>query len=142
MKKLLFLITIISMAFQVNAQTISSLKVPTAVKTVFTKTHAKIKHILWEKENGNFEANWKIKGLKNAAMFTPEGKLIGTENGIYLKNLPKIAIAYLKTHEHTKAKEASLIKDANGEKTIEIVAKGKEYIFDIHGKFIKVGESD
>lgn len=142
MKKLLFFVTIISMTFQVNAQKISSLKVPIAVKRVFTKTHAKITHILWEKEKGNFEANWKARGLKFAAMFTPEGKLIGTENGIYLKNLPKTAIAFLKTHEHVKAKEASLIKDASGEKTIEIVAKDKEYIFDVQGKFIKVGESD
>jgi hypothetical protein len=141
-KKLLLLAAITGVTLQVHAQKVSSSKVPEAAKSAFMEAHPTVSHIVWETENGNFEGNWKAGGFDHSAMYTPQGKFAGSETDINPDKLPATARQYVKTHLHTRIKEASLDVDASGNKTYEADVKGKAYIFDTRGNFKKEGEGD
>lgn len=142
MKKLLLLAAAAAFTFQANAQKISSASVPEASKKAFAKDHPAVKDISWEKENGNYEGNWKAGGFDHSAMYTSNGKFAGSETDISPTSLPLSIRDYMFKHYHTRVKEASLDEDANRVKTYEADARGKAYIFDMQGKFLKVGEDD
>lgn len=142
MKKLLFVVVIAGLSFHANAQKISISKVPDEVKIAFAKTYPNVKQAVWEKENGNFEGNWKVERYGHSAMFTLNGKFAGSETDIDPAKLPMAAREYVKKHAHSKIKEASLNEDAKGNKTYEADVKGKANIFDLKGHFIKIGEED
>lgn len=142
MKKLFLIAAIGGIAFQANAQKIPASAVPAASKAAFAKAYPHVKAAFWEKENGNYEGNWKEGGYDHSAMFTPEGQFAGSETDINPARLPKAAKEYVSKNLHAKIKEASLNKDASGAVTYEADLKGKAYIFDTHGNFIRVGEGD
>ena len=95
--------------------------------------------VSWEKEKGNYEANWGGKsGEDNAAMFTPEGVFVELVKAIPVNKLPSAAIKYVKEHENAATiKEAGLVTDPKGVITYEAELKGKELIFDKNGTFLK-----
>lgn len=142
MKKLWLLAALAAFTFQANAQKISSASVPEASKKAFAKDHPAVKDISWEKENGNYEGNWKAGGFDHSAMYTPDGKFAGSETDINPANLPSAIREYMFKHYHTRVMGASLNEDANKVKTYEADARGKAYIFDLQGNFLKVGEDD
>jgi hypothetical protein len=123
------------------AQDMKKANVPANVKGECMKRFpesAKYK-VAWEKEKGNYEANWGGKsGEDYAAMFTPGGEFIELVKAIPVSQLPVTAIKYVKDHEKGAAiKEAGLVTDPNGVVTYEAELKGKELIFDKNGTFIK-----
>jgi hypothetical protein len=123
------------------AQDMKKDNVPANVKAECLKRFpesAKAK-VSWEKEKGNYEANWGGKsGEDNAAMFTPVGVFIELVKAIPVNQLPSAAIKYVKVHEKgATIKEAGLVTDPNGVVTYEAELKGKELIFDKTGTFIK-----
>lgn len=130
------------LAFQAHAQKIAASKVPAASKAAFAKAYPHVKAAFWEKEHGNYEGNWKEGGYDHSAMFTPEGQFAGSETDINPARLPKAAQEYVAKNLHAKIREASLNKDAGGTVTYEADLKGKAYMFDTQGDFIKVGEGD
>lgn len=142
MKKLMLLAAAAALAFEANAQSISTSKVPEASKVAFKKAHPEVKHITWEKENGNFEGNWRTAGFDHSAMYTPDGKFAGSETDISPSQLPLKAREYMAKHYHVKVREASLNEDARHVKSYEADAHGKAYLFDQHGNFLKIGEDD
>ena len=142
MKKLLLLVAAAAFVYEANAQSISSSRVPEASKVAYIKDHPTVKHISWEKENGNFEGNWRAGGFDHSAMYTPDGKFAGSETDISSAKLPLKIREYMLKHYHVRVKEASLNEDANHVKSYEADAKGKAYLFDTKGNFLKVGEDD
>lgn len=142
MKKLLLLAAAAVFTFQANAQKIASSKVPEASKSAFTKDHPSVKQISWEKENGNFEGNWRADGFDHSAMYTREGKFAGSETDINPSQLPLKVREYVLRHYHVRVKGASLNEDAGHVKSYEADANGKAYLFDMQGNFLKVGEDD
>lgn len=139
MKKLLLLVSIAGFVIQANAQKVSSSQVPAASRTVLVKTYPQAKKVVWEKENGNFEGNWKTDGYDHAATFTASGDFAGSETDVDPARLPAAAREYMSKVTHTKIREASLNSDADGNKTYEADVKGKAYIFDMQGRFVKEG---
>ncbi len=142
MKKLFLMVAVAGFAFQANAQKISSSKVPAAAREAFAKANPAVQHPVWEKENGNFEGNWKEGGMDHSAMFTPEGQFAGSETDISPMKLPRAAREYVTKNLHAAIKEASINKDAQGTITYEADLKGKAYIFDEKGDFIKAEKGD
>ncbi|AYD47057.1 hypothetical protein [Arachidicoccus soli] len=116
--------------------------VPQMAKEAFMKAYPQVHNPKWETENGNFEGNWKEGGYDHSAMFSPSGKFVGSETDISPEKLPQMAKNYMTKNVHAKVKEASLNKDANGTTTFEADVKGKAYIFDKNGQFLKIGEDD
>src|SRR3977135_75666 len=73
--------------------------IPAIVKTTLQNKYADAKNVTWEKEKGNYEANWGGKsGEDNSVQFTPSGKFIEIVNAISVSQLPASAIAYVKEH--------------------------------------------
>ncbi|MBW4888228.1 PepSY-like domain-containing protein [Mucilaginibacter sp. HMF5004] len=122
------------------AQDVKASAVPAAVKAEFAKRYPAVTKVGWEKEKGNYEANWGGKsGEDNAAMFTPAGVFVEYVHIIPISELPKTVVPYVKEHYKTAVKEAGKGTDAEGKPFYEAEIKGaKDVVFDINGKFIKI----
>lgn len=142
MKKGLFITGLLALALSTGAmaQDIKAKDVPAAVKAAFAKKYPAATKVGWEKEKGNYEANWGGKsGEDNAAMFTPAGEFVEYVHAIPISELPKTVVPYVKEHYKTAVKEAGKGLDATGKTFYEAEIKGaKDVVFDETGKFVKV----
>ena len=113
--------------------------VPSAVKTALSKKYPDASKVTWERENGNYEANWGGKsGEDNSVQFTPAGDFIEIVNAISISELPPPAIAYVKEHyKGAKITEAGKVIDAKGTLSYEAEVNRKDIIFDEKGNFVK-----
>ena len=137
MKKILMgIIFSTSSIMSIYAQ--KSINVPASVKSAFSQKYADATNVTWEKEKGNYEANWGGKsGEDNSAMFTPTGKFVEIVNAIAITDLPSSVAPYVKSHFHgAKIKEAGKVTDSNGKQTYEAEIKGMDLIFDLNGKYL------
>ncbi len=113
--------------------------VPAVVKTALSKKYPEATKVTWEKEKGNYEANWGGKsGEDNSVQFTPAGNFIEIVKAIPVSELPKEVSTYVASHYHgAKITEAGKVTDAAGKQTYEAEVKGKDLIFDMNGKYLK-----
>jgi len=141
MNKIMLLLFLISSAISQNAaaQNISDKAVPSNVKAAFIKKYPEAKKVSWEKEKGNYEANWGGKtGEENAATFTPAADFVEIVNAIPVSALPASVATYVKAHYgKARIKEAGKVTDAKGIHMFEAEVKGKDLIFDENGVFLK-----
>jgi hypothetical protein len=114
--------------------------VPVAVKNTFSKKYPDAKKVTWEKEKGNYEANWGGRsGEDKSVLYTPSGDFIQIVNAIPVSKLPKAVLAYLKEHyKGAKITEAGRVTNAQGKITYEAEVNKKDIVFDDKGNFIKV----
>jgi len=126
------------------AQDIKSSEIPAVVKSALVKKYPEATKASWEKENGNYEANWGGKSREdNAAQFTPGGVFVEIEKAISVNELPASVKSYVKNHEGgATIKEAARITDANGKTTYEAEVRGKDLIFDEKGNYLKTATGD
>lgn len=126
-----------AIGFSANAQKMDASKVPAAVKSSFEKQFpgAVAK---WEKEDGKFEAGFKINGHTMSALFEANGTMTESEIDMKVADLPATVLAYVKEHYKGKSiKEAAKITKSNGIVNYEAEVAGKDLIFDAAGNFIK-----
>ena len=121
------------------AQKVKSSDVPAAVKSALEKKYPDAKNVYWEKEHGNYEANWGGKSKEdNSVQFTPAGEFIEYVKAIPVSELPKEVGTYIKDHyKGAKITEAGKVTDAHGKTFYEAEVKGKDIVFDEHGNFVK-----
>ena len=120
------------------AQKMQEKDIPTAVKATFQKQYPKIHSVMWEKENGFYEANFQINKIENAVLLNEQGKITETEVAIDLSQLPKGVLDYVKIHYASqKVHGAAKLTDATGNVTFEAGINGMDVLFDTNGKFIK-----
>jgi hypothetical protein len=122
-----------------KAQDLKEKDVPEVVKSALVKMYPDAKKVSWEKEKGNYEANWGGKsGEDNSAIFTPSGKFIEIVQAIPIDQLPTSIVPYVTKHySGAKIKEAGKVTDASGKHMYEVEIKGKDLIFDEKGNFLK-----
>lgn len=113
--------------------------VPTVVKNALAKKYPEATRVTWEKENGNYEANWGGKsGEDNSVQFTPAGNFIEIVKAIPVSELPANVSAYVKSHyKDAKITEAGKVTDAKGKLSYEAEVNRKDVIFDENGNFVK-----
>jgi hypothetical protein len=113
--------------------------VPAAVKSALAKKYPEATKVGWEKEKGNYEANWGGRsGEDNSVQFTPAGNFIEIVKAIPVSELPAPVIAYIKTHyKSVKITEAGRVTDAKGKIFYEAEVNRKDLIFDEKGNFVK-----
>ena len=138
MKKIIVMTTLCLGLSSVYAQKIKEADVPAAVKEGFKKSFPNSKAKEWEKEDGNFEAEFDVKKVETSALFDANGSLLQTEVEITIKELPKAIIDYLSKNEAgKKIKEAAKITDNKGVINYEAEVSEADFIFDSAGNFIK-----
>ncbi|WP_121810572.1 PepSY-like domain-containing protein [Mucilaginibacter kameinonensis] len=141
MKKIILLtITAALLGTGAMVKAAGSLEVPSAVKQSLAKKYPNASKVTWEKEKGNFEANWGGKsGEDTSVTFTPSGEFVEEVDAIPVSQLPPTVFEYVKTnYKGTKIKEAGRVTNAAGKKMFEAEIKGKDLLFDENGKFLKV----
>jgi hypothetical protein len=137
MKKAMIITFLAICTFAVNAQKLSTDKVPSPVTNGLTRAHPGISPA-WEREGANYEANFKEKGKSVSCVFDKTGTILETETEIAQSELPKTANTYISDHFNgKKIKEIASIRKANGEVNYEVAVSGKELIFDQSGKLRK-----
>jgi hypothetical protein len=125
-------------AITASAQKMKESDVPAAVKSGFTKLYPNSKVEKWEKENGNYEAEFDNNKVETSVVMNSNGQLMETEIEIKPSELPKAANDYVaKNLNGKKVKEAAKITDAKGTVTYEAEVDEVDYIFDSKGNFIK-----
>ncbi len=143
MKKLLLVITIATIATQVQAQKMKTKEVPLAVSKAFAKSHPTTKDVDWSKDGNNYEVEYDVNKIDMSITYTPTGNVIETEMEINASSLPNGVMEYVKTnYKEDEVKEASKITDANGVVTYEAEVKGMDLIFDSKGKYLKSIKAD
>jgi hypothetical protein len=121
-----------------NAQKLKETAVPEPVKATFAQHYTTVRNAKWEKENGNFEAEFENNKVTTSVLIDKAGTLLETETTITASALPKKAQEYLtKNLAGKKVKEAAQIVDVKGVVTFEAEVAGKDYLFDSKGKLIK-----
>jgi hypothetical protein len=140
MKNLLLSALIICAAVSTAcSQDIKAKDVPEVVKTSLMKQYPDAHTVSWEKEKGNYEANWGGKsGEDNSVQFTPKGDFIEIVKAMNVSELPQSVSDYVKEHyKNAKIAEAGRKTDAKGINFYEVEVKGKELLFDEKGNFIQ-----
>jgi uncharacterized membrane protein YkoI len=136
-KNLLGIFIVITFSTSACAQKLEESKVAAAAKQAFQKKFPGIAG-KWEKENGNYEVNFKKDNKTMSAVIDAKGSILETETDIAVKDLPTGVEAYIKTHyKGTAITEAAQIVKANGEIVYEAEVNKKDVLFDANGKFIK-----
>ena len=136
----MFFIAVFSLIALVgSAQTVKSSQIPSAVKAALKQKYPQASRVTWEKEKGNYEANWGGKsGEDNSVQFTPEGVFIEYIKAIPVSQLPKTTLIYLKSHyKGAKITEAGKVTDAAGNTSYEAEVNRKDILFDSKGNFVK-----
>jgi hypothetical protein len=123
----------------VMAQDLKNKDVPQVVKTALTKRYPAATKVNWEKEKGNYEANWGGKsGEDNSAVFTPAGAFVEIVKSIPVSSLPAVVAHYVAAnYKGAEIKEAGKVTNAAGKTMFEAEIKGGDLIFDEKGNFIK-----
>ena len=89
------------------AQKVKSSLVPAAASAALASKYPSASKVTWEKEKGNFEANWGGKsGEEMSVMFTPTGTFIEQVQAIKVAELPAGAIKYVKENFIKKIKDS------------------------------------
>jgi hypothetical protein len=122
-----------------SAQDLKTKDVPAVVKTALTKKYPTASKVSWEKEKGNYEANWGGKsGEDNSVQFTPSGVFVEIVKAVTIADLPKSIAPYIKGHYKGKTiREAGRVTDAAGKTRYEVEIKGADLLFDENGVYLK-----
>ena len=107
--------------------------VPAVVKAEFAKKYPDAQRVKWEKEETNFEAEFRLENEEMSAVFDAKGNQLETEKEIQVSQLPAAVQAYMKK-EGKKIKEAAEITNASGVRYYEAEAGGKDYLFNAQGQ--------
>lgn len=134
MKKIVYVTILLALVGTTSwAQKLNPTKVPTAVKTAFSKMHSGISKVSWSKEDANFEAEFTFDGKETSEVYSASGTFLESEVEIKVAELPSAVKMKLKDQ---KIAEAAKITRANGSVIYEAEVKGKDLLFDANGNSV------
>lgn len=123
---------------QVKNEGTGKITVPSVVKSALYRKYPAAKHVAWEKEKDNYEANWAGKsGEDSSVQFTPAGDFIEIVNAIPVNQLPEPVIVYVNKHyKGARISEAGKVIDDKGKISYETEVR-KNLIFDENGNVVQ-----
>jgi hypothetical protein len=123
-----------------GAQRLKSTDVPAAVKSALASQYPAATGVNWEKEKGNYEANWGGRSKEdNSVVFAPDGRFVEKVVAIPISSLPPAVATYVREHyPGARITEAGKVTNAAGETRYEAEVKGRDLVFDAAGKFLNV----
>ncbi|MEP7079601.1 MAG: PepSY-like domain-containing protein [Ginsengibacter sp.] len=111
--------------------------VPQVVIESFSKDYSGI-NAKWDKENANYEANFKKNGKSISVLYDATGTKLETEEDIPVTSLLQSVHDYVASHYNgKKIQEAAIITRPNGEVNFEAEVDGMDLLFTKQGQFIK-----
>ena len=142
MKKLLMLTALAALSYRAQAQKLAAAQVPAVVQATFRARFPAVKTNTWEKENGDFEAGFKLNGATMSAVITPAGVLKETETDMAVNKLPAAVRATLaRDYSTARITEAATLVSGTGAMTYEaeVKQKGKsrDVVFNADGTVVK-----
>lgn len=142
MKKLLMLTALAALSYRAQAQKLAAAQVPAAVQATFRARFPAVKTNTWEKENGDFEAGFKLNGATMSAVITPAGVLKETETDMAVNKLPAAVRATLaRDYPTARITEAATLVSGTGATTYEAEMKQKgksrDVVFNADGTVVK-----
>jgi len=112
------------------------IKAPESVQTKFASLYPKADEVRWEKEKGQYEAEFEVDEKEMSASFDSIGNFLESEVEIELTELPATITKFIKDElTEVKVHEASKITDAKGVVTYELEIK-KDIILSADGKLV------
>jgi hypothetical protein len=112
------------------------IKAPESVQTKFDSLYPKADEVIWEKEKGEYEAEFEVDEKEMSASFDSTGNFLESEVEIELTELPASMTQFIKDElTEVKVHEASKITDAKGVVTYELEIK-KDLLFSADGKLM------
>ena len=143
MTKTLFLAAVaVLLTAAAHAQKLKPAAVPAAAVAAFKAKFPTVKTNTWEKEDGKFEAGFRMNGTTMSAVITPAGELLETETDIAPAQLPAAVRASLaRDYKAYKVTEAATLVAADGKTTYEAeISKGghrHDVVFNADGSLVK-----
>jgi hypothetical protein len=111
---------------------------PALVKAALLRTFPGATAVKWSKEEGSYEAEFKLNGKEMSADLDETGAILESEEALKIRELPAAALDYIKTHyKGAKISESARITKANGEVNYEAEVRKADVMFDKNGKFLK-----
>lgn len=111
---------------------------PATVKATIARLYPTARNVKFEKENGDYEAEFKHNGKAMSVVLDANGTVKETETEIPVNALPAAIRDFVaKKMPGKKIREAAEMLDATGKKTFEAQVGGKDLIFDERGTLIK-----
>jgi hypothetical protein len=142
MKRTFILIFLFLASYLLHAQNEKSNEIPSSVKSEFSSLYPGITDVKWSKEDGNFEAEFKVEKVETSVVIDSKGNLMETEQEISTDQLPKQATDYIAgSYPGKKIAETAKITDSKGTVTYEVQIGKSDLIFDAEGTFIKKAEA-
>ncbi|HTE28924.1 MAG TPA: PepSY-like domain-containing protein [Chryseolinea sp.] len=136
-KTFLFVLAGTALSLSACGQKLKESAVPAAVKQAFSSKSPGVTGT-WEKENGDYEVNFKKVGKSMSQVITAQGLITETETDIPVSELSEKIRTYLLQHyKGAKVKEAAKIEKSDGKILFEAEVNGKDVLFDAEGNFVK-----
>ncbi|MDF2435894.1 MAG: hypothetical protein K0Q95_270 [Bacteroidota bacterium] len=144
MKSLIIISALAFCSFGLAAQTVKEAEVPAATKSALIKIYPSAKVEKWEKEEGNYEAEFHNNKIETSVLISEGGTILETETEMKPDDLPKSIAEYVNKYLNgKKIKEASKIVYQKGKIGYEAEVDDIDYIFDENGTFVeKKAETD
>ncbi|MBK7385133.1 MAG: PepSY-like domain-containing protein [Flavobacteriales bacterium] len=142
MKNLIPTLLALAVTASACAQKPATIVVPEAVKAAFAEQFPKAEGTAWEMESKTeYEAGFKMGGMKYSAVFTAEGKWMETEHKIKTDALPEtVKKAIATNYADHKVEGAEQVERADGTFYEVDLEKGEteiEVLFNADGKVMK-----
>ncbi len=143
MKKLILLIAIGIIAFQVEAQAVKQKNVPEVVVNKMKSLYPDASKIKWVMDDGMYIASFTANEKKTEVVLSKAGIFSSSDTEITVSQLPAEVTYYLVANfDNIQSLEVEMETDANGIVTYEIEVDGTEYIFSPDGKLLKQIDDD
>lgn len=119
-----------------------SITPPKAISAAFVHNFPQVTNPSWDKEDGQYEANFTEGDQEMSATFDKDGQLLEKEIQLAVADLPASVTSYLNDHyPGVPIKEAAKIEMPDGTIRYEAEVKGKDLLFDENSNYLKK-ESD
>ncbi|HXD77144.1 MAG TPA: PepSY-like domain-containing protein [Puia sp.] len=127
------------MPLAARSQRVRTTDVPQEVRAALQKKYPSATSVSWEREKGNYEANWGGASREdNSVLFTPQGSFVEIVVAIPVSKLPAALAGYVRTHYGSaKIGEAGKVTTAAGDTRYEVEVRGRDLLFDEKGNFIR-----
>jgi hypothetical protein len=138
MKNFMIITALALWSIATNAQEIKEAVVPAEAKAALMKIYPSAKVDKWEKEEGNYTAEFHNNKIETSVLISEGGTILETETEMNPDDLPKSITEYVvKYLNGKKIKEASKTIYQKGKIGYEAKVDDVDYIFDENGTFVE-----